>query len=47
MQIKASLFRVGKISISITAGATNTDQVTKHANGFLLGPFVLNVVTTP
>jgi hypothetical protein len=47
MQIKASLFRVGKIRISITAGATNTDQVTKHANGFLLGPFVLNVVTTP
>jgi hypothetical protein len=47
MQIKVSLFRVGKIHISITAGATNTDQVTRHANGFLLGPFVLNVVNIP
>ncbi|HUS99643.1 MAG TPA: M28 family metallopeptidase [Candidatus Thermoplasmatota archaeon] len=47
MQLKASLFRVGKIRISVTAGASNTDPVAKHANGFLLGPFVLNVVNIP
>jgi len=47
MQSKATLFRIGKISITVTADASNADQVTKHATGFLLGPFALKVVSTP
>ena len=47
MQLKAKLFRLGNIQIGVTAGATNADQVTKHATGFLLGPFVLKLVVTP
>ena len=47
MQSKASLFRIGTIEIGVTAGATNADQATKHATGFLLGPFVLKLVVTP
>ena len=47
MQAKATLFRFGKILITVTADASNADQVTKHANGFLIGPFVLKVVSTP
>ena len=43
MQLKAKLFRFGKIHITVTADASNADQVTKHATGFLLGPFVLKV----
>ncbi len=46
-QSKAKLFRLGNIQIGVTAGATNADQVTRHANGFLLGPFVLKLVVTP
>jgi Peptidase family M28 len=46
-QSKARLFRLGNIQIGVTAGATNADQVTKHATGFLLGPFVLKLVVTP
>ncbi len=42
MQAKAMLFRFGKILITVTADASNADQVTKHATGFLIGPFVLN-----
>jgi hypothetical protein len=47
MQVKATLFRFGKIFITVTADASNAYQVTKHANGFLIGPFVLNVVSIP
>lgn len=47
LQSKANLFRIGTIEIGVTAGATNADQVTRHANGFLLGPFVLKLVVTP
>ena len=47
LQSKAKLFRIGKIAVEVTAGASNADQVTKHASGFLLGPFVLQLVITP
>jgi hypothetical protein len=47
LQSKAKLFRIGNIQIGVTAGATNADEVTKHATGFLLGPFVLRLVITP
>jgi hypothetical protein len=47
LQSKAKLFRIGNIQIGVTAGASNADQVTKHATGFLLGPFVLKLVITP
>jgi hypothetical protein len=47
MQLKATLFGFGKIFITVTADASNAYQVTKHANGFLIGPFVLNVVGIP
>ncbi len=44
---KATLFRLGNIEIGVSAVASNADQVTKHATGFLLGPFVLKLVVTP
>jgi hypothetical protein len=47
MQAKAMLFRFGKILITVTADASNADQATKHAAGFLIGPFVLKVVSMP
>lgn len=47
LQVKARLFRIGKIEIQCTASASNADQVTKRASGFLLGPLVLNVVYIP
>jgi hypothetical protein len=47
LQSKTNLFRIGTIAIGVTAGASNADQVTKHATGFLLGPFVLKLVITP
>jgi hypothetical protein len=47
LQSKAKLFRIGNIQIGVTAGASNADQVTKHATGFLLGPYVLKLVITP
>jgi hypothetical protein len=47
LQSKAKLFRIGNIAVEVTAGASNADQVTKHASGFLLGPFVLQLVITP
>jgi hypothetical protein len=46
-QSKATLFRIGNIAIGVTAEASNADQVTKHATGFLIGPFVLKLVVTP
>jgi len=47
VQSKATLFRIGKIDIGVTAQASNANQVSKHATGFLLGPFVLKVEITP
>jgi hypothetical protein len=47
LQSKAKLFRIGNINIGVSAVASNADQVTKHATGFLLGPFVLKLVVTP
>jgi hypothetical protein len=47
LQTKASLFRIGNIAIEVSAVASNADQVTRHATGFLLGPFVLKLVVTP
>ena len=44
---KATLFRLGQISITVTADASNADQVTRHATGILLGPFVLNLLVVP
>lgn len=47
MESKAKLFRLGPISITVIADASNADQVTKHATGLLLGPFVLKLVLEP
>jgi aminopeptidase YwaD len=47
IQLKSTLFRFGKLLITVTASASNAEQVTKHATGFLIGPFVLKVVITP
>jgi Peptidase family M28 len=47
LQSKAKPFRIGNIEIGVTARASNADQVTKHATGFLFGPFVLKLVITP
>jgi hypothetical protein len=47
LQSNIKLFRIGNIKIGVTAGASNADQVTKHATGFLLGPYVLKLVITP
>jgi hypothetical protein len=44
---KATLFRLGQISITVTADASNADQVTRHATGLLLGPFVMRVSIAP
>lgn len=46
-QVNARLFRIGKIQIECSASASNADQVTKRASGFLLGPLVLNVIYIP
>jgi hypothetical protein len=47
MQIKTTLFKFGKIYITATVDASNADQATKHAEGFIIGPVVLNVVNLP
>ncbi len=47
IQLKARLFRFGQIEIRVTAEALNAKPATKHATGFLLGPFVLKLVVTP
>jgi hypothetical protein len=39
--------RFGKIYVTVTADASNADQATKHAVGFVIGPFVLNLVSLP
>jgi len=45
--LKAKFFGFGRITITVVADASNTDQVTKQATGFVLGPFVLNVNSMP
>jgi len=45
--LKAKFFRFGRITITVVADASNTDQVTKQATGFVLGPFVLKVTSIP
>jgi len=42
-QYRAVPFRIGNIEILVTAEASNADQVTRQATGFLLGPFVLRL----
>ena len=46
-QYRAVPFRIGNIEILVTAEASNADQVTRQATGFLLGPFVLRLEVTP
>jgi hypothetical protein len=41
--IKVQPKGIGKIKITVTAKNGNESTVTKTANAFLLGPFVLNV----
>jgi hypothetical protein len=45
--VKAKFFRLGRITITVVADASNTDQVSKQATGFVLGPFVLKVTSIP
>jgi len=45
--LKAKFFRLGRITITVIADASNTDQVTKQATGFVLGLFVLKVTSIP
>jgi hypothetical protein len=45
--LKAKFLRFGRITITVVADASNTDQVTKQATGFVLGPFVLRVTGIP
>jgi aminopeptidase YwaD len=47
LPVKAMLLRFGAIRISVTATASNAEQVTKRATAFLLGPFVRNIVINP
>lgn len=47
LQVKVIPFRFGPIRISVTATSSNAENVTKHATGFLIGPFVRNIVITP
>jgi len=47
IQVKTMLFRFGKIYITVTADASNADQTTKHAEGFVIGPLVFNLVDLP
>ena len=47
LPLKAKFFRFGRITITVVADASNTDQVTKQATGFVLGPFVLKVTSIP
>jgi hypothetical protein len=47
LPIKAKFFRLGPITITVVADASNTDQVTKQATGFVFGPFVMKVTNLP
>ena len=46
-QLKTTLFKFGKIYITATVDASNADQATKHAVGFIIGPVVFNLVNLP
>jgi len=46
-QLKTMLFKFGKIYITATIDASNADQATKHAVGFIIGPVVFNLVNLP
>ncbi len=46
-QLKSMLFKFGKIYITATVDASNADQATKHAVGFVIGPVVFNLVNLP
>jgi hypothetical protein len=47
VQEKTLIFGLGRITIVVTAEASNANQVSKEATAFLLGPFVLyiNIIT--
>jgi aminopeptidase YwaD len=45
--LKAKFFGFGRITITVVADASNTDQVTKQATAFVFGPFVLKVTNIP
>jgi aminopeptidase YwaD len=47
MPLKAKFFRLGPITITVVAEASNTDQVSKQATGFVIGPFVMRVTNLP
>jgi hypothetical protein len=47
IQVKTMFFRFGRVLITVTANASNTDQKTKQATGFIVGPVVFNVVNSP
>jgi hypothetical protein len=47
IELKTMVVRLGKISITVTADASNANKVTKHATGLLLGPFVLKLTLVP
>jgi hypothetical protein len=46
-QLNTMLFTFGKIHITATVDASNADQTTKHAVGFIIGPVVFNLVNLP
>jgi hypothetical protein len=46
-QLNTILFKFGKIYITATVDASNADQTTKHAEGFIIGPVVFNLVNLP
>jgi len=47
LQLKVIPFRFGPIHISIFVTSSNAEQAIKSATGFLIGPFVRNIVITP
>jgi hypothetical protein len=47
MQGTARVFRIGPIDITVTATASNANQVLKRGTGFLLGPFVFKIIILP
>jgi aminopeptidase YwaD len=47
LPITAKIFGLGRITVIFTAEAFNTDQVTKKATAFALGPFVLKLTLIP
>ena len=47
LSMKTSLFGLGRITIIISAGASNADTVTKQATAFAFGPLALKVTNIP